>query len=90
MLNEFRNFLTFWLGTGSFFGISTESVSGQQLPQIVPSSIRGYPWHKNQTKRIRSGCYRGNNFQDSTKREKQQKIKHGLSPKKCFSLTPFS
>jgi hypothetical protein len=32
-------------------------------------SIRGYSWHKNKIKRIRRGCYRGKNFQDSRKQK---------------------
>jgi hypothetical protein len=37
------------------------------FPKSYLSPIRGYSWHKNEIKRIRSGCYSSNNFQDSTK-----------------------
>src|SRR3954470_15402750 len=69
MLIYFRNFLTFWLGI-RFFMVTSHNLSlDSNSPKIVPSSIRGYPWHKNQTKRIRRGCYRGNNFKTQQKRK---------------------
>jgi hypothetical protein len=55
-----------------FYSEAQKSVSGQQIPKSYLLSIRRYSWHKNEIKRIRRGCYRGKNFQDSTK-EKLQK-----------------
>ena len=73
MLKKFSNFPTSWLRSVISFGNSTESVSGQQLPKLYLLPIRGYPWHKNEIKRIRSGYYRGNNFQDSKKKKNNRK-----------------
>jgi hypothetical protein len=33
------------------------------------TQIRGFSWHNNEIKRIRSGYYSSNNFQDSNKRK---------------------
>src|SRR3954468_10606853 len=44
-----------------------KSVLGQQLPKSYFPLIRGHSWHKKQTKRIRRGHYRSNNFQDLRK-----------------------
>jgi hypothetical protein len=44
--------------------------------------IRGYSWHKNEIKRIRRGCYSGNNFQDSI--EKLLKENMGYLPRVLF------
>jgi hypothetical protein len=52
------------------------------LKSYIPP-IRGYYWHKNEIKRIRRGCYRGNSFQDSTK-EKLQKLNMGYLPRVLF------
>jgi hypothetical protein len=42
------------------------------FPKSYLLPIRDYSWQKDEIKRIRRGCYGGNNFQDSTK-EKLQK-----------------
>jgi hypothetical protein len=39
------------------------------FPKSYFLPMKGYSWHKNEIKRIRSGCYRGNNFQDSKKQK---------------------
>src|SRR3954471_1854588 len=63
----FRNFQTFWLGT-RFFMVTAQNLSlDSNSPKFVPSSIRGYPWHKNEINKIRRGHYGSNDFQDSTK-----------------------
>src|SRR4051812_24867671 len=51
----------------NFYGGGQKSVSGQQLPKSYFPLIRGHSWHKKQTRRIRRGHYRINNFQDSRK-----------------------
>jgi hypothetical protein len=37
------------------------------FPKSYLTQIRGFSWHKNKIKRIRSGYYSSNNFQDSNK-----------------------
>jgi hypothetical protein len=37
------------------------------IPKSYLTQIRGFPWHNNKIKRIRSGYYSSNNFQDSNK-----------------------
>jgi hypothetical protein len=39
------------------------------IPKSYLTQIRGFSWHKNEIKRIRSGYYSSNNFQDSNKRK---------------------
>jgi hypothetical protein len=39
------------------------------IPKSYLIQIRGFSWHKNEIKRIRSGYYSSNNFQDSNKRK---------------------
>jgi hypothetical protein len=39
------------------------------IPKSYLTQIRGSPWHNNEIKRIRSGYYSSNNFQDSNKRK---------------------
>jgi hypothetical protein len=39
------------------------------FPKCYLTQIRGFSWHKNKIKRIRSGYYISNNFQDSNKRK---------------------
>jgi hypothetical protein len=48
------------------------------------TQIRGFSWHNNKIKMIRSGYYSSNNFQDSNKRKKNWKENNGLSPKSAF------
>jgi hypothetical protein len=40
------------------------------IPKSYLTQIRSFSWHKNEIKRIRSGYYSINNFQDSNKRKK--------------------
>jgi hypothetical protein len=49
------------------------------LPQIRSSS-----WHNNEIKRIRSGYYSSNNFQDSNKRKRTEKKTLGYLPRVLF------
>jgi hypothetical protein len=37
------------------------------FPKSYLTQIRGFSWHNNEIKRIRSGYYSSNNFQDSNK-----------------------
>jgi hypothetical protein len=53
----------------NFYGVAPKSVSGQQLPKSYLTQIRGFSWHKNEIKIIRSGYYSSNNFKDSNKRK---------------------
>jgi hypothetical protein len=53
------------------------------FPKSYLLPIRGYSWHKIKIKRIRRGCYRGKNFQDSTK-EKLLKLNMGYLPRVLF------
>jgi hypothetical protein len=39
------------------------------FPKSYLPQIRGFSWHNNEIKRIRSGYYSSNNFQDSNKRK---------------------
>jgi hypothetical protein len=48
------------------------------FPKSYLPQIRGSSWHNNKIKRIRSGYYRSNNFQDSNKRK--------ITEKKTFYL----
>ena len=53
----------------NFFRDSTETDSGQQFPKYYLLPIKGYPWYKNEIKRMRRGYYRGNNFQGLIKKK---------------------
>jgi hypothetical protein len=39
------------------------------FPKFYLTQIRGFSWHNNEIKRIRSSYYSSNNFQDSNKRK---------------------
>jgi hypothetical protein len=56
----------------NFYGAAPKSVPGQQLPKTYLTQIRGSSWHNNEIKRIRSGYYSSNNFQDSNKRKRTE------------------
>jgi hypothetical protein len=43
------------------------------FPKSYLPQIRGFSWHNNEIKRIRSGYYSINNFQDSNKRKSTEK-----------------
>jgi hypothetical protein len=53
----------------------------------IPKSylqIRGFSWHNNEIKRIRSGYYSSNNFQDSNKRKSTKSKTMDYLPKVLF------
>jgi hypothetical protein len=39
------------------------------IPKSYLTQIRGFSWHNNEIKRIRSGYYSSNNYQDSNKKK---------------------
>jgi hypothetical protein len=59
------------------------------IPKSYLTQIRGFSRHNNEIKRIRSGHYSSNDFQDSNKR-KSTKNKQWVISQECFSLTPLS
>jgi hypothetical protein len=63
----------------NFYSAAPKSVLGQQLTQI-----RGSSWHNNKIKRIRSGYYSSNNFQDSNKRKSTKNKIMGYPPRVLF------
>jgi hypothetical protein len=73
----------------NLYGAAPKSVSGQQLPKSYLTQIRGFSWHNNEIKMIRSGYYSSNNFQNSNKRKRTEK-KIWVISQECFSLTPLS
>jgi hypothetical protein len=72
---NFHEFL--WCSTKIYFRTATSPKS--YLPQI-----RGSSWHNNETKRIRSGYYSSNNFQDSNKRKRTENKIMGYLPRVLF------
>jgi hypothetical protein len=68
----------------NFYGAAQKSVSGQQLPQILPPQIRGSSWHNNEIKMIRRGNYSSNNLKDSNKRKSTKKKTMGYLPRVLF------
>jgi hypothetical protein len=48
------------------------------------TQIRGFSWHNNEIKRIRSGYYSSNNFQDSNKRKRTESKTMGYLPRVLF------
>jgi hypothetical protein len=68
----------------NFYDASPKSVSGQQLPKSYLTQIRGFSWHNNEIKRIRSGYYSSNNFQDSNKRKSTEIKTLGYIPRVLF------
>jgi hypothetical protein len=42
------------------------------IPKSYLTQIRGFSWHKNEIKMIRSSYYSSNNFQDSNKRKRTE------------------
>jgi hypothetical protein len=47
------------------------------IPKSYLTQIRGFSWHNNEIKRIRSSYYSSNNFQDSNKRKSTENKKMG-------------
>jgi hypothetical protein len=54
------------------------------FPKSYLPQIRGSSWHKNEIKRIRSGYYCSNNFQDSNKRKSSTNKTMGYLPRVLF------
>jgi hypothetical protein len=54
------------------------------IPKSYLTQIRGFSWHNNEIKRIRSGYYSSNNFQDSNKRKSTENKIMGYLPRVLF------
>jgi hypothetical protein len=68
-----------------FLQCSTEnSFRTTTSPNLYLTQIRGFSWHNNEIKRIRSGHYSSNDFQDSNKRKNTEKKILGYLPGVLF------
>jgi hypothetical protein len=54
------------------------------IPKSYLTQIRGFSWHNNEIKRIRSGYYSSDNFQDSNKRKSTVNKTLGYLPRVLF------
>jgi hypothetical protein len=54
------------------------------IPKSYLTQIRGFFWNNNEIKRIRSGYYSINNFQDSNKRKRTENKTIGYLPRVLF------
>jgi hypothetical protein len=54
------------------------------IPKSYLTQIRGFSWHNNVIKRITSGYYSSNNFQDSNKRKITESKTMGYLPRVLF------
>jgi hypothetical protein len=54
------------------------------FPKSYLPHIRGFSWHKNKIKMIRSSYYSSNNFQDSNKRKSTESKILGYLPRVLF------
>jgi hypothetical protein len=54
------------------------------IPKSHLTQIRGFSWHNNKIKRIRSSYYSSNNFQDSNKRKITENKTNGYLPRVLF------
>jgi hypothetical protein len=54
------------------------------IPKSYLTQIRGFFWHKSETKRIRSSYYSSNNFQESNKRKSTKSKILGYLPRVLF------
>jgi hypothetical protein len=54
------------------------------IPKSYLTQIRGFSWHNNEIKRIRSGHYISNDFQDSNKRKSNENKTLGYLPRVLF------
>jgi hypothetical protein len=54
------------------------------IPKSYLTQIRGFSWHNNKIKKIKSGYYSSNNFQDSNKIKRTEKKTMGYLPKVIF------
>jgi hypothetical protein len=68
-----------------FLRCSTEnSFRTATSPNLYLTQIRGFSWHNNEIKRIRSGHYSSNDFQDSNKRKSTKNKTLGYLPRVLF------
>jgi hypothetical protein len=68
-----------------FLRCSTEnSFRTATSPNLYLTQIRGFPWHNNEIKRIRSSHYSSNDFQDSNKRKSIENKILGYLPRVLF------
>jgi hypothetical protein len=54
------------------------------IPKSYLTQIRGFSWHNNEIKRIRSSYYSSNNFQDSNNRKITESKTMGYLPRVLF------
>jgi hypothetical protein len=54
------------------------------FPKSYLTQIRGFSWHNNEIKRIKSGHYSSNNLQDSNKRKRTESKTMGYLPRVLF------
>jgi hypothetical protein len=54
------------------------------IPKSYLTQIRGFSWHSNEIKMIKSGYYSSNNFQDSNKRKISKSKTLGYLPRVLF------
>jgi hypothetical protein len=54
------------------------------IPKSYLTQIRGFSWHNNKIKMIRSGYYNSNNFQVSNKRKSTESKTMGYLPRVFF------
>jgi hypothetical protein len=54
------------------------------IPKSYLTQIRGFSWHNNKIKMIRSGYYSSNNFQDSNKIKSTENKIMGYLPRVLF------
>jgi hypothetical protein len=54
------------------------------IPKSYLTQIRGFSWHNNEIKRIKSGYYSSNNLQDSNKRKSTKNKTIGYLPRVLF------
>jgi hypothetical protein len=54
------------------------------IPKSYLTQIRGFSWHNNEIKMIRSGYYSSNNFQDLNKRKRTESKTLGYFPRVLF------
>jgi hypothetical protein len=67
------------------WGICTRNLfQDSNFPKSYLPQIRGFSWHNNEIKRIRSGHYSSNNFQDSYKRKSTENKTLGYLPRVLF------
>jgi hypothetical protein len=66
-----------WCSTENSFRTATSL-------NLYLTQIRGFSWNNNDIKRIRSGHYRSNDFQDSNKRKITEKKTLGYLPRVLF------